>query len=160
MAKSLTWTDNGLASEDGRFVIGVVHNLKGEPVEFYWERHPLLKTKVVGEHVVKNEGAPEDGADDDLSRRIREVTEHTVVDVEVVSDERPHGAETLEEMHDQAAAMNRSRSALDKFKAPRAAARDAAKAARRQDAEDAQLDALVAKLMARPGFAERLGGDR
>ena len=143
MAKTLTWTDNGLASEDGRFVIGAVHDLKGEPVEYYWERCPLLK---LGKPTEDTETYAEQGV--------------TVVEHEVLSDERPHGAETLDEMHGQAAAMTRSRSALDKFEAPRTAARDAAKAKRRQDAEDAQLDELVAKLMAHPRFVDRLGGDR
>lgn len=137
MAKTLSWTVDGLASEDGRFVIGVLHGLDGQPIEYFWESCPLLETKDVGERQVEHEH--EDGTT-------------TVVDREVVTDERPHGCATLDEMHDQAAAMNRSRSALDKFEAPRKAARLAATAARRQDAEDAQLDALAARLLARPGF--------
>lgn len=143
MAKSLTWTNNGLASEDGRFVIGVVHNVKGEPIEFYWERCPLLK---LGKPVEDTETYAEQGV--------------TVLHHDVVSDERPHGAETLEEMHDQAAAMNRSRSALKKFEEVRMVARDAAKAKRRQASHDAEFDQLVAKLLAHPKFAERFGGDR
>lgn len=143
MAKSLTWTNNGLASEDGRFVIGVVHGLDGQPSEFYWERCPLLKLDKPTEDT---ETYAEQGV--------------AVLHHEVLSDDRPHGAETLEEMHEQAAVMTRSRDALKKFEEVRKVSRKAATAKRRQDAEDAKFDELVAKLMSHPKFAERFGGDR
>lgn len=144
MAKTIRWSDNGLTSEDGRFVIGVVCGLDGQPAEYFWEACPLLKVKDVGERSVEHE----DGSTT------------TVMERDVMSDERPHGCASLDEMHEQADAMSRSRAALDKFEAPRAAARDAAKAKRRQDAEDAELDALVAKLLTRPDFTARLRGEQ
>jgi hypothetical protein len=122
VAKQLTWSDDGLSTTDGKYVIGAVHATDGQPVLYFWTACPLLKT----------------------------------ADGEVVEDDRPHGCDTLDEMHAQADAMNRGRQALVKFEAPRAAARHAGKAQRRQDAEDAQLDEFVAKLLDRPGFAEKL----
>jgi hypothetical protein len=45
MAKQLTWTDDGLSTTDGRYVIGVVHGTDGQPVHYYWEACPKLKVK-------------------------------------------------------------------------------------------------------------------
>lgn len=142
MAKSLNWTDDGLASTDGRFRIGVVYGLDGQPSEYFWDAHPLLKTKKVGESVVEYED------------RHGEPTSTTVEEREVVADDRPHGCSTLDEMHEQAAAMNRGK--LADFEAPRMAAREGEKTRRRQDRDDAELDALVQKLMARSDFTEWL----
>lgn len=140
MGKQLTWSDDGLATIDGRYVIGAVHGLDGQPTSFYWERCPLLTVKASGERGVEH------GNGDTT----------TVVDLEVVTDDRPHGCVTLDEMHAQADAMNRSSQALAKFEAPRMAEREAAKAQRRQDAEDAHMDEFVTKLIERPGFVEAL----
>jgi hypothetical protein len=122
VAKQLIWSDDGLATVDGRFVIGSVCGTDGLPVHYFWVACPLLK----------------------------------VADGEVIADDRPHGCDTLQEMHEQADAMTRSPQALAKFEAPRAAARQATKAQRRQESEDAQMDALVTKLLEHPGFAEKL----
>lgn len=135
MAKQLTWADDGLSTTDGRYAVGVVYGTDGQPAHYYWAACPKLKVRVAGE---------------------REVDATTVIDHEVVEDDRPHGCDTLAEMHEQADAMNRGGQALAKFEAPRMAGREAAKARRRQDAEDAQMDALVAKLLERPGFVEKL----
>lgn len=131
MAKTLSWTDDGLASEDGRFVVGVIHGLDGQPLEYYWERCPLLKP-----------GKP---TEDSETYDGQTVLRHE----DVVADERPHPCASLEEMHEQAAAMNRSRSALGKFEAPRLALRRAETAQRRQASADEQLDALVDRVLAR-----------
>lgn len=139
MAKSLTWSDDGMSTTDGRYVIGAVHGTDGQPAHFFWERCPKLKVKAAGHREIEHDA----GAT-------------TVREVEVVEDDRPYGCDTLAEMHEQADAMNRSGQALARFEGPRTAARQAAKAQRRQDAEDAQMDALVAKLLERPGFAEEL----
>jgi hypothetical protein len=135
VAKQLTWTNDGLSTTDGRYAVGVVYGTDGTPVHYFWNACPKLKVKVVGE---------------------RDVDGTTVIDHEVVDDDRPHGCDTLEEMHAQADAMNRSPQALAKFEAPRIARREAVKAQRRQELDDAKADALVTRLLEHPGFAEKL----
>jgi hypothetical protein len=154
LAKDLTWSDDGMSTTDGKYQIGVVAGLDGQPVEFYWERCPRFKVKETRRTVRHPDFEPHPG--DELDERTKAMADHTVVDVEVVSDERPHPCGSLDEMHEQAAAMNRSAKALMDFEAPRKAQRQAAAARRRQTASDAELDALVARLLARSDLAEGL----